>query len=213
MKPQSQLKLIATRYHQREPLQVSIKFIVLLFNLAVYTHDANTHPCSCVGMCAYCIGVYVLHAISKLSYTTIYVMLHFQHGCYLLYRMYTLTICTRTLVGAPAAHTNTCSHAVNGGQNLCYVCHQREVRNMPVSMKKYRQQQEHLEAKMLEEYMKQSKALSIVLELKKRSEMKKYNEEVAAYNLAVAQQAMVCPRYNTKMIQGSSSSFHYDRKV
>jgi len=62
---------------------------------------------------------------------------------------------------------------------------------MPVSMKKYRQEQEHLEAKMLEEYMKQSKALSLVLELKKRSEMKKYNEEVATYNLAVAQQAMV----------------------
>ena len=62
---------------------------------------------------------------------------------------------------------------------------------MPVSMKKYRKEQEHLEAKMLEEYMKQSKALSLVLELKKRSEMKKYNEEVAAYNLAVAQQAMV----------------------
>ena len=48
---------------------------------------------------------------------------------------------------------------------------------------------------MLEEYMKQSKALSVVLELKKRSEMKKYNEEVAAYNLAVAQQALVSDNF------------------
>jgi len=66
------------------------------------------------------------------------------------------------------------------------------MRNVPVSMAKYRKEQEELEKKMMDEHMKQSQALSVVLELKKRSEMKKYNEEVAAYNLAMAQQALVC---------------------
>ena len=54
---------------------------------------------------------------------------------------------------------------------------------------------------MMDEHMKQSQALSLVLELKKRSEMKKYNKEVAAYNLAMAQQALVwtctCARSDT----------------
>ncbi|XP_065907191.1 coiled-coil domain-containing protein 81-like [Dysidea avara] len=116
----------------------------------------------------------------------------------------------RTIASAPAAHTSTCSHAVNGGQNLCYVCHQREIRNMPISMKKYRQEQEHLEAKMLEEYMKQSKALSIVLELKKRSEMKKYNEEVAAYNLTIAQQALKDKRNREK---NKEQAFVFERNI
>ena len=93
--------------------------------------------------------------------------------------------------GAPA-QLNLCLHNVTDRQNLCYVCHQREINNVPVSMTKYRQQQEQLERKMMDEHMKQSQALSLVLELKKRSEMKKYNKEVAAYNLAMAQQALVC---------------------
>ena len=93
--------------------------------------------------------------------------------------------------GAPSQF-NLCLHNTSGRQSLCYVCHQREARNVPVSMVKYRQQQEELERKMMDEHMKQSQALSLVLELKKRSEMKKYNQEVAAFNLAMAQQALVC---------------------
>lgn len=96
---------------------------------------------------------------------------------------------TRAIASAPA-QLNLCLHNVTDQQNLCYVCHQREINNVPVSMTKYRQQQEQLERKMMDEHMKQSQALSLVLELKKRSEMKKYNKEVAAYNLAMAQQAL-----------------------
>ena len=135
--------------------------------------------------------------------------LYIHMPCHIHMHTCTITVDCLLTTGAPA-QVNLCLHNTHGRQNLCYVCHQREARNVPVSMVKYRQQQEELERKMMDEHMKQSQALSLVLELKKRSEMKKYNQEVAAFNLAMAQQALVCTCMGEQMdrVQNRGMTLH-----
>ena len=156
----------------------------------------------CIHMCKYVCMLVIVYA----HYTYI---CHAIYICTDVFNTCTITVDCLLTTGAPA-QVNLCLHNTHGRQNLCYVCHQREARNVPASMVKYRQQQEELERKMMDEHMKQSQALSLVLELKKRSEMKKYNQEVAAFNLAMAQQALVCTCMGEQMdrVQNRGMTLH-----
>lgn len=52
----------------------------------------------------------------------------------------------------------TCSHTQVSGQDLCYLCHQRNLRNVPLYLTEERRAQEKLHDKMLYEYTEKKDA-------------------------------------------------------
>ncbi len=59
----------------------------------------------------------------------------------------------------PRAPSSTCGH--NAGQELCYLCHQRERRNIPVSFTEERNRREKDDDRLLQQYqhMKDTEAI------------------------------------------------------
>ena len=51
----------------------------------------------------------------------------------------------------PSPPTSSCGHP-NAGQELCYLCHQRARRNIPVSFTEERKRREEEEDKLLQQY-------------------------------------------------------------
>ena len=54
---------------------------------------------------------------------------------------------------------STCFHPLSRGQELCYVCHQRALANIPVSFAEERKQREKLEDQLLQEYLQKKDTL------------------------------------------------------
>lgn len=78
-----------------------------------------------------------------------------------------------------------CGH-VDAGQELCYLCHQRKRRNIPVSFTEERKRRELEETKLLEEY-NHMKDTEHMLQEKEKNQAKKYDlQKMAAFNLGVA---------------------------
>lgn len=59
--------------------------------------------------------------------------------------------------GETSAQASTCSH--NNGKSLCYVCHQRELRNIPVSLTEERKKRELLQDKLLQKFQERKNFL------------------------------------------------------
>ena len=55
---------------------------------------------------------------------------------------------------------NSCSHGMAAGQELCYLCHQREMRNVPVSFVEERRARQLYEDRLLQQYQRQKDSLA-----------------------------------------------------
>ena len=66
-------------------------------------------------------------------------------------------------VASNATRPSTCSHSVSS-QGLCYPCHQRALRNIPISLDEERKEREQLQDKLLQMYQQRKDALAIATE-------------------------------------------------
>ena len=85
----------------------------------------------------------------------------------------------------------TCSHSSSAGQELCYLCHQRAFRNVPVDATKDKNDHEKHEDKMLLEYQQRKDLLALAKEQAARMKTIGFNREMASFNLEAAQRAKV----------------------
>lgn len=81
---------------------------------------------------------------------------------------------------------STCSHLTPVGQELCYLCHQRALRNIPIDVTQERREKERAEDKMLQEYQHQRDLLALAREQAIRKRNCQYNREIASFNLDAA---------------------------
>ncbi|XP_073258017.1 coiled-coil domain-containing protein 81-like isoform X2 [Porites lutea] len=80
-----------------------------------------------------------------------------------------------------------CSHSDKAGQELCYLCHQRSQKNIPVYFTEERRQRELEQDRLLQQYQQQKDTEAILKEQAKNSENRRYNQKVAAFNLGVSE--------------------------
>jgi nucleoid DNA-binding protein len=78
-----------------------------------------------------------------------------------------------------------CGH-VNAGQELCYLCHQRERRNIPVSFTEERKRRENEEDKLLQEYNHMKDTEHLLKENEKHLAKRHELQKMAAFNLGVS---------------------------
>lgn len=80
-----------------------------------------------------------------------------------------------------------CSHSDKAGQELCYLCHQRSQKNIPVYFAEERRQRELEQDRLLQQYQQQKDTEAISKEQAKNFENRRYNQKVAAFNLGVSE--------------------------
>lgn len=80
-----------------------------------------------------------------------------------------------------------CSHSDKTGQELCYLCHQRSQKNIPVYFAEERRQRELEQDRLLQQYQQQKDTEAISKEQAKNFENRRYNQKVAAFNLGVSE--------------------------
>ena len=72
------------------------------------------------------------------------------------------------------------------GQELCYLCHQRALRNIPIDITQERREKEQTEDKLLQEYQHQRDLLALAREQVTRNTNCQYNREIASFNVDAA---------------------------
>lgn len=85
-----------------------------------------------------------------------------------------------------SAPTSACGHR-NAGQELCYLCHQRERRNIPIFLKEERKKREAEEDRLLDEYQKLKITETVLKEQENALERRHNEQKNAAFNLGVAE--------------------------
>ncbi|KAM7444978.1 Coiled-coil domain-containing protein 81 [Porites harrisoni] len=80
-----------------------------------------------------------------------------------------------------------CSHSDKAGQELCYLCHQRSQKNIPVYFAEERRQRELEQDRLLQQYQQQKDTEATSKEQAKNFENRRYNQKVAAFNLGVSE--------------------------
>lgn len=80
-----------------------------------------------------------------------------------------------------------CSHSDRAGQELCYLCHQRSQKNVPIYFAEERRQRELEEDRLLQQYQQQKDTEAILKEQNKNLNNRCYNQKVAAFNLGVSE--------------------------
>lgn len=80
-----------------------------------------------------------------------------------------------------------CSHSDKAGQELCYLCHQRSQKNVPIYFTEERRQRELEQDRLLQQYQQQKDTEAILKEQTKNFENRHYNQKVAAFNLGVSE--------------------------
>lgn len=80
-----------------------------------------------------------------------------------------------------------CSHNNKAGQELCYLCHQRTRKNIPVYLAEEKARKENEEDRLLQQYQHDKDVHEILNERTKNFSNRKLNEETAAFNLGVAE--------------------------
>lgn len=86
----------------------------------------------------------------------------------------------------PTPPMSACGHP-NAGQELCYLCHQRARRNIPVSFAEERKKREEDEDKLLQQFQHMKDAEE-TLEEQENNLAKRHNlQKMAAFNLGVAE--------------------------
>ena len=62
--------------------------------------------------------------------------------------------------GTSTARDNQASACIhNNGQNMCYICHQRELRNIPISLAEETKKRELLQDKLLQKFQERNNSL------------------------------------------------------
>ncbi|XP_071956255.1 coiled-coil domain-containing protein 81-like isoform X2 [Antedon mediterranea] len=79
-----------------------------------------------------------------------------------------------------------CSHD-NAGQELCYLCHQRAVRNIPVNFDAERRRKEQEQDRLLQQYQHMKDTEDIIVEQAKNMSDRHHSQKVAAFNLGVSE--------------------------
>ncbi|XP_013385182.1 coiled-coil domain-containing protein 81 [Lingula anatina] len=87
---------------------------------------------------------------------------------------------------APTPPGSACGHS-NAGQELCYLCHQRARRNIPVSFTEERKRREEEEDRLLQQYQHMKDTESILKEQSNHLAKRHDNQKIAAFNLGVSE--------------------------
>nr|CAB3228716.1 coiled-coil domain-containing protein 81 [Phallusia mammillata] len=85
---------------------------------------------------------------------------------------------------------STCSspkHHHRAGQELCYLCMQRSMRNVPVSFEEERRRKELEQDALLQQYQQMKDQEAILVEQANQNGIRQSNQKVAAFNLGVAE--------------------------
>lgn len=86
-----------------------------------------------------------------------------------------------------SSRSSSCSHGDKAGQELCYLCHQRAQKNIPIYFTEERRQQELEQDRLLQQYQQQKDSEAILKEQAKNFDDRSYNQKVAAFNLGVSE--------------------------
>ncbi len=102
-----------------------------------------------------------------------------------------LVIAPSLLPSPPERHftirPSTCSHSSQTGQELCYLCHQRALKNIPVDVSGERQDKERRQDQLLQEYQHQKDLIALAREQTVKMVNGGYNKEIASFNLEAAE--------------------------
>eukprot|EP00118_Oscarella_pearsei_P004142 m.17224 g.17224 ORF g.17224 m.17224 type:complete len:655 (+) comp27390_c0_seq2:80-2044(+) len=86
-----------------------------------------------------------------------------------------------------AIRPSTCSHGMTAGQELCYLCHQREMRNVPVSFADERRARQLYEDRFLQQYQQKKDSLALFREQAKETKNREINRKMAGYNFEASE--------------------------
>merc|ERR1711881_492698 len=73
------------------------------------------------------------------------------------------------------------------GQELCYLCMQRSMRNIPVSFEEERHRKELEQDALLQQYQQMKDQEAIIMEQAQDNSIRQSNQKIAAFNLGVAE--------------------------
>ncbi|XP_038076571.1 coiled-coil domain-containing protein 81-like isoform X2 [Patiria miniata] len=79
----------------------------------------------------------------------------------------------------------SCGH--RAGQELCYLCHQRAVRNVPVSFEAERRRKEQEQDRLLQQYQHLKDTEAIINEQAQNLGNRHHSQKIAAFNLGVSE--------------------------
>lgn len=80
----------------------------------------------------------------------------------------------------------SCGHS-NAGQELCYLCHQRTRRNIPVSFAEERRRREEEEDRLLQQYQYMKDAENVLNDTEMQMAKRQNLQKMAAFNLGVSE--------------------------
>ena len=80
-----------------------------------------------------------------------------------------------------------CSHSNKAGQELCYLCHQRNRKNIPIYLTEEIKRREQENDKCLTQYQHTKDLNAVLREQAKQLTNRKINQETAAFNIGVAE--------------------------
>ncbi|XP_033635192.1 coiled-coil domain-containing protein 81-like [Asterias rubens] len=78
-----------------------------------------------------------------------------------------------------------CGHSA--GQELCYLCHQRTVRNVPVSFEAERKRKDQEQDRLLQQYQHLKDTEAIITEQAESFSNRHHSQKIAAFNLGVSE--------------------------
>lgn len=91
----------------------------------------------------------------------------------------------------PSSRPSTCSHVSNSGQDLCYLCHQRALRNVFIDLSEEKRKREIEEDKLLQAHQQQKDLVAQVKEQLLKEDKKLHNRDIASFNSTAAQRTKV----------------------
>lgn len=111
---------------------------------------------------------------------------------------------SKSLLGALTNNNNSsthyavsCSHE-NAGQELCYLCHQRQKRNVPVYLHEEVKRREKEEAQVLSQYQHLKDVEKQLREEERRNEQRLERAKMDAFNLGVSESVKAKARERPK---------------
>ncbi|XP_070568959.1 coiled-coil domain-containing protein 81-like [Ptychodera flava] len=87
----------------------------------------------------------------------------------------------------PSPPSSACGHSTMAGQELCYLCHQRESRNIPISFELERRRKEMEQDRLLQQFQHMKDTEAIVREQAQNLSNRHDSQKIAAFNLGVAE--------------------------